>query len=259
MLKLVRVAFILLPSCLLSLSALASTEEFTWEGEIIPGQSLEIKGVNGSVEAAPSSDSRVQVTAIKTGRRDDPRSVQIEVVPHAGGVTVCAVYPGARNRCEPGPGGNLGSQNNDVEVEFRVAVPSGVNFVGRTVNGDVLARDIDSNGAGYTVNGDVGISCNGVGRAKTVNGSVEVAMYSVESDESLAFETVNGSVSLTLPANANADLRAGVLNGEIDSEFPLTVKGKWGPKQASATLGSGGLGLELKTVNGDIKLTKMAE
>jgi hypothetical protein len=43
--------------------------------------------------------------ATKHGRRSDPAEVEIEVVEHAGGVTICAVYPspGSRpNECRQG-------------------------------------------------------------------------------------------------------------------------------------------------------------
>ena len=46
------------------------------------------------------------MTAQRTGRRNDPEDVRLEVVEHAGGVTICAVYPSkdaARpNECRPG-------------------------------------------------------------------------------------------------------------------------------------------------------------
>src|SRR3954463_12572143 len=84
----------------------ASAQDFRWHGSIPQGQSIEIKGVNGDVRAEPSGSNEVEVVAEKHARRDDPDSVQIEVVPHAGGVTICAVYPsrgGARpNECQPG-------------------------------------------------------------------------------------------------------------------------------------------------------------
>ena len=65
-------------------------------------------------------------------------------MPHAGGVTICAVYPSrdARkpNECPPGDGGRMNVQNNDVSVRFTVRVPAGVTFVGKTVNGEIEAH-----------------------------------------------------------------------------------------------------------------------
>ena len=76
---------------------------------IAPGQAIEIKGVNGDVRAEPSGSNEVEVVAVKRAQRDNPESVRIEVVPHAGGVTICAVYPSRDgqqpNECLPGNDG----------------------------------------------------------------------------------------------------------------------------------------------------------
>src|SRR2546423_10605226 len=117
----------------------AAQGDFQWRGQLASGQAIEIKGVNGDVRAAASSSGDAEVTATRTARRSSPADVRIEVVPHAGGVTICAVYPTPAgrepNRCEPGGGGRSSTRDNDTVVHFDVHVPYGVGFVGRTVNG----------------------------------------------------------------------------------------------------------------------------
>src|SRR5262245_19774366 len=147
----------------------AQAEDFRWHGSIPQGKAIEIKGVNGDIRAEPSGSNEVEVTAEKRGNRDDPDSVRIEVVPHAGGVTICAVYPsrnGARpNECAPGSGGRNNVQNNDVTVRFTVRVPAGVNLIGTTVNGEVEANRLNGDVELMTVNGSVNFSTTGGGRA----------------------------------------------------------------------------------------------
>src|SRR6185503_3126326 len=81
-------------------------DDFEWKGTLRAGKTIEIVGVNGSIDASGSAGSEVQVTASKDGRRSDPREVEIVVVEHADGVTICAVYPSARrgeeNECKAG-------------------------------------------------------------------------------------------------------------------------------------------------------------
>ena len=43
-------------------------DEFTWSGALDVGDVIEIKGVNGSVIAEPTSGSRVEVRAVKKAR-----------------------------------------------------------------------------------------------------------------------------------------------------------------------------------------------
>ena len=71
-----------------------------------------------------------------------------------------------------------------------------------------------------------------------------------------SFKTVNGGITLTLPSVFDAELRAEVLNGNIRSEFPVTVTGQVSPRRLSGRIGGGGHDLTLSTVNGSITLLK---
>jgi hypothetical protein len=230
-----------------------SAESFEWSGEIAQGDVIEIKGVNGQLVATRTSGEEVEVTATRTGRRDDPNEVRIEVVEHDCGVTICAVYPREGNECLPGDRGRLSVRNNDVKVEFEVEVPDGVRFTGRSVNGSIRAEDLDSDVIAHTVNGAIDISTNGRAEAETVNGSIEADMGRADWDHDVSFETVNGSISLTLPEGVNADVRARTVNGRIRTDLPLTVR-EVGRRRLDGRLGDGGPELELETVNRSITL-----
>jgi hypothetical protein len=77
----------------LAATSWAGTEEFHWSGKVAAGAAIEIKGVNGAIVATGAPGADVEVTAVKKGRKSDPAGVKIDVVEHAGGVTICAVYP----------------------------------------------------------------------------------------------------------------------------------------------------------------------
>jgi DUF4097 and DUF4098 domain-containing protein YvlB len=237
----------------------AAAEDFQWRGRVAAGKTVEIKGVNGAVEATLADGDEVEVTATKRGRKSDPASVRVEAIEHAGGVTVCAVYPdvdGRRNQCRAGDGGGMNTRNNDVEVHFTVKVPRGVGFSPRTVNGDVEAADLEGDVDASTVNGSVQVSTSGRVEARTVNGSIRAQAGRADWTGDAAFKTVNGSITLTLPASAGAEVRAETVNGEIQTDFPLTVTGRISKRRLAGTIGGGGRTLELETVNGSIHLRK---
>jgi hypothetical protein len=238
----------------------AAAQDFTWAGAIPQGRAIEIKGVNGDVRAEPSGSNQVEVVAVKTARRDDPESVRIQVVPHDGGVTICAVYPsrnGARpNECAAGEGGRNNVQNNDVTVRFTVRVPAGVTFIGKTVNGDVEATRLNGDVVLTTVNGSATFSTTGGGRASTVNGSIRGEMGRADWNDTLSMSTVNGSITLTLPATLNTEVRASTVNGDITADFPVTVQGKVSRRRLEGTIGGGGRSLVLDSVNGSITLKR---
>lgn len=238
----------------------AAQTDFQWRGGLATGQTLEIKGVNGDVRAVASSTTDAQVAAAKSARRSDPNSVRIVSVPHAGGITICAVYPDVPgqepNRCEPGPESHMRTKDNDVQVRFDVQVPVGVRFVGRTVNGSVDGDALNGDAEGHTVNGSVKLSTSGVALGSTVNGSLDLTMGRADWGGGAKFSTVNGGITLRLPGYLAADLRASTVNGDIVSDFPIAFTGTMTRRSIRGTIGGGGQTLTLSTVNGGINLLK---
>ena len=241
-----------------ALAPLARPNDFSWHGPLKPGQSVEIKGVNGAIRVERASGTEVSVEAVKSGRHSDPNSVTVQAVPHESGITFCAVYPSgdwARpNECRPGSGGRMNVSNNDVKVEFTVRIPAGVHFIGRTVNGEVEAASLDGGVEAHTVNGKIRISTTGWAAGNTVNGSIVARLGNVAASKPLEFHTVNGAVEVEMPETINATIHASTVNGHISTDFPLMIRGKFSGREISGAIGQGGPELSLKTVNGSIEL-----
>ncbi len=233
-------------------------DDFRWSKALSSGKTLEIIGINGDIDARGGTGSEAIVTAVKRARRSDPEDVRIEVVEHADGVTICAVYPSRRssrpNECRPGGEGRNDTRDNDVQVHSTITVPRGARFIGRTVNGRVDAVALDGAAEAHSVNGSVTLETAGYGSATTVNGSIRARLGRADWSDDLEFTTVNGQIDITLPEGLNADVDASSVNGGIRTDFPLTVRGKWGPKRMTGKIGSGGRGLVLSTVNGGMEI-----
>ncbi len=233
-----------------------TTEEFDWSGTVAPGDKIEIKNIAGDVRASYTSGSEVVVQAIKTGQDDDPASVTIAVVEHADGVTICAVYPDVPgldpNECLPGAAGNLSSWQSDVQVEFTLLVPAGVEFVGRVVGGDVEGNNLRSDVFVVAVGGDVDVTTTGIAEATSTFGSVNIAIGRADPGRDLAFRTAHGNVTVRVPSNTNAEVLASTASGIIASEFQLQGTSR----TRTGTLGSGGPRLTLSTADGNVSLQK---
>jgi hypothetical protein len=230
----------------------------SWRGLVLQGNAIEIRGVNGDVRAAAASGQEVEVSAEMRGRRSNPADVRLDIVQHADGVTICALYPSPDSRpneCAPG-GGRMNVRDNDVTVTFTVRVPAGVRFIGHTVNGDVTADGLAAPLSIQTVNGDATFSTSAYGDAKTVNGSIRGSLGSSQWNQALKFKTVNGSISLDLPSDISTDVEAETVNGSISTEFPMTVTGKVNPRHLTGTIGGGGRSMDLETVNGSVTLKR---
>lgn len=256
--RLMRGAMIMAGLVLASTTPLVG-QDFNWSGSVDRGDEVEIRGINGAIEAVAASGNQVRVTATKKeGRRGSASDVTIEVVEHSGGVVICAMYPNKpgkeENRCSPHDS-HMSNHDNDTEVRFRVEVPAGVNLAVGTVNGEVEVRRVDGDVKASTVNGSVEVESNGNVEASTVNGSIEARMgQDLKSD--LSFNTVNGSITVALPSGASADVRASTVNGDLESDFPLTIQGRFSNRRMRGQIGGGGHDLELSTVNGGITLRR---
>jgi len=245
---------------LLAAPAFAATADFHWSRAIGSARTVEIRNINGAIHAEASKDGTLEVTAIRSSKKHDPESVEINVFEVDGRLTFCTLYPSRPgfppNTCDERGNTSHSSSNSDVEVTYRVKVPAGVTLEARTVNGDVEARGMRGPVDANTVNGEIRITTSSWAEASTVNGGVAVAMSASGWPDGLDFRTVNGSIVLDFSDAPNAELRAETMHGGIDSEFPLQVNGTIRRNRVQGRLGSGGPELALATLNGSIELRR---
>jgi len=246
----------------LSVFTLAQDEgrDFHWTGKLSPDQIVEIKNLNGKIEArGDSSSDQIEVTAEKSG--PDADLVKIEVVPSAEGVTICAIYPGGSTNaksgpCEPGEKWHVDSHNSKVKVDFTVRVPMNLRFAATSINGSVTADDMGRFVRADSVNGSVRVSTKQWAELSSVNGSLEARMGSADWTGTLKISTVNGSIDLTMPSELHADVRFSSVNGHLDTDYPLSVSGSIGNHRVDGRVGNGGRKLVLDTVNGSVRLKR---
>jgi hypothetical protein len=235
--------------------------DFHWSASMKPGQTLEIIGRNGGIEASGASGESAQVQATKETHGDS--QVFVEVVEYSDGVTICAVYakdtkPG---RCHRGGADSEDSHGwswhgERSKLTFNVQVPRGVLFKALTTNGGIRAHEMNSVVEASTTNGNVDVSTSEWASARTTNGSVTVNMGSAKWNGEVELTSTNGSVHASLPAAAEFKVRASTTNGGIHTDFPVTVQGTFGAKDLSGTVGGGGRDLRVATTNGGIELRK---
>ncbi|NKB89507.1 MAG: DUF4097 family beta strand repeat protein [Acidobacteria bacterium] len=241
-------------------SAQEAEEEFNWAGSVARGDHIEIQNLNGPIAAEYTSGDRVEVVAYKEGPRDHIEEVDIEVVEHANGVTICSVYPnrdGRSNVCGPGDDANLNNNGkNKTRVTFTVRVPAGVDLIADTMNGRVTTDDMQSNLRLETMNGAITADSTGWIHAETMNGAVDVAMGSADWTGGLELSSMNGSIEVALPGSADVDVDAETMNGRVTSDFDgVEIRGRR-KNHANGTIGSGGRDLDLSTMNGSIRIRR---
>jgi hypothetical protein len=231
-----------------------------------PGQVLEVQGIVGEVIAEYTDGTTAEVVAVKEGREADFDEVEIRVVEEREGYTICAVYhahaargTGCDNNHDDDDRGER-QHSIDVEVDYVVRVPAGVDFHGSMVSGDVRADDLRSDVHANTVNGDINVSTTETAWANTVSGSMDIEMGATDWRE-LEFHTVSGDITLWLPVGIDTDVDFGSLSGDLDSDFDITMTGRqsrrWVGSEVEGHIGSRGeRSLSLNTVSGDVRLRR---
>jgi hypothetical protein len=229
--------------------------EFHWTGKLPAEDVVVIKNINGDINATGSSNTdEIEVTAEKTG--EGAEDVKIQVVKLNDGILICALYPGFFNSGNCESDSHFGNNHNHAKVMFTVHMPQNLRFTGKSVNGGVNVTSMGRYVEATSVNGSIRVSTQSWASATSVNGSIEARIGRTDWSGNLEFKTVNGSITLALPANASTEVDFKSVNGRLDSDFPLTVQGSIGVHSVHGTLGGGGRSLEIKTVNGSGELRK---
>jgi hypothetical protein len=244
-----------------------TNDDFHWTGQLGAGRWLVVKNLNGSIRVEPASGDRAEVVGEKRWRRGDPDDVQFKVVKFGRNdenVLICALWSEDDQCDEEGYGGRGRGRHRhnsgDVSVQFTVKLPAGVKVDVSTVNGDVDVSGARAEVAAHTVNGGVEtVTSVGPVNAGTVNGDVDVRIDRLTGDDDLEFNTVNGSVTVTLPADFSGEVNMTTVNGRFRTDFPVTVNGAIDPRRLRATIGKGGRRLSVHTVNGSLELRKLPE
>ncbi len=233
-------------------------EAFRWANPVPAGRQVWIRNTNGEITVEPSDGPELLVVAEKSWRRSAPELVSIVAVPHEGGVTFCALWEARESRCDAGGEYQIsGPKRNDVAVRFTVHLPPGVLVDVSTVNAKVSIADAAAPVVIHTVNGAIeAATSQGPVSATSVNGTIDVAIRALGPDGDVELQTVNGSITASLPRNLNAELDASTVNGRVETDYPMMVSGRVNPRHLTARIGSGGPRLAIRTENGSVRLVE---
>jgi hypothetical protein len=218
----------------------AKQNEINWRGKVAAGGIVDIFGVMGDIQAEASAGNEVEVIALNQGNQDELSQVDIRVEESEGGVRVCAAYPNVEGIGGPQCLESLEWSSNqwnegdvrlrykngkrqsvrliDVQVRFKVRIPMGVSFIARTLRGDITASF----------------------------GTAEIS-------SAIDLVTLGGNVSLEAPKAFNAHVS--LKGGEIETDFPIIVVGRFPGSGVEGSIGQGGPKITL-SAGGDVVLRR---
>ena len=233
-----------------------------------PGSSFAAQTHNGSITITGADVTDCNLTATITARaitEEDAKKlaerVKIKLEPWGDKLTTKIDKPTFRF-------------NQSVSVSLDVTVPNNTDLELTTHNGSIRITDITGRLNATTHNGKVTAEqISGTTELRTHNGSVicreisgdtqlkthngNVKLYYSEAAPSvcnISLITYNGGIDLTTPSNFSGEVEASTHNGSINTELPITVKGKVSRRKLTGKIGAGQGKLHLETHNGSIKI-----
>ncbi len=240
---------------LFSLSALADvTETENFSFDVKPGARVSVENINGDIDVVGDSVKQVKVVAHKKAGKQEYMD-ELEIV-----VDASEEHVRIETRHPDSSGGwfNWGS-NSSGSVSYELLVPMDVDLDSiDTVNGDVNIESVDGEVKAGTVNGTIEVSgANADVDLETVNGSIKAVFDELGSGQRVKADTVNGKITIYLPADASARIVAETVNGSIDGDdFGLEVEKGFVGRDLDGEIGGGDARVSLDAVNGSIRIKK---
>jgi len=230
-------------------------EEFHQTYPLSPTGRVSLENINGGVQIKVWDRAAVQVDAVKKAYRKDRLSeAKIEVNATEENIRIKTEYPDENQTFR----GDEGRYNNPATVEYTLTVPRKAVLESiEMVNGAIDIDGVEGNVKASSINGRVNArGLLGEAKLSTINGPLEATFTQLDESKPISLASVNGNVTLVIPSNANASVRAGTVHGGISSDFALKVKhGEYVGHSMDGQIGTGGPRIKLGNVNGAIRIT----
>jgi hypothetical protein len=230
-------------------STSASVDEIRKTFELRPGEKVSIQGINGQVEIQTSDTKTAEVYVKRTA--DDSNSLQrrqMIVEQNADGLLVRSrqVYNGVWSHLF----------GHDPKEEVIIKAPRQIALALRGINGRVFSGDIDGTLEMKGLNGRAELGqVNESATIDGINGAIVVGLNKL-GERGVQIHGVNGPIELKLAAGLNADLSAKGMNGNVKSEISEVTVEKENWSNYSARIGKGGPEIEIRGINGNVRLTR---
>ena len=216
---------------------------------------VSLENINGGVQIKVWDRAAVQVDAFKKAYKQHRLAeAQIQVNATEESIRITTEYPRGNQNFR----NDERRYDNPAIVEYILTVPRKAMLESvELVNGSLDIDGVEGSVKASSINGRVnarGLSSDV--RLSTVNGQLQATFTQLDESRPITLGSVNGNVTVIIPSNSNAAVRAATVHGDISSDFGLKVKhGEYVGHSMDGQIGSGGPRIKISNVNGSIKLS----
>jgi DUF4097 and DUF4098 domain-containing protein YvlB len=194
------------------------------------GGTLRLKNFSGDVRITGVPGNEVVIHAVRRATRERLDNIKLDIAVDGPTISIEA------NRRAPNWEEH---DNNVVETQFEIQVPSATSLDLHAFSGDLIVRE---------TTGDV--------EAKTFSGNIDLDLSSARAAPDLKAETFSGNITTRVPPGSNGRVAFHTFSGDLRSDLPLILH-DGSRRNITGDLGSGsGSKLDFKTFSGDLRLVK---
>src|SRR6266850_5472219 len=231
-------------------------EEFHQTYPLAATGRVSVENLNGGVQIKVWDRAAVQVDAIKHAyRRERLTEAKIDVNSSEENIRIKTDYP---DQNQTFTSDERGRYENPAIVDYILTVPRQAVLESiELINGPIGIDGVEGSVKASSINGPV--TARGLlGEAKlsTINGPLQATFTRLDDSKPISMDSINGPVTLIIPSDSNAMVRASTVHGDISNDFGLEVKhGEYVGHDLAGQIGTGGPRIKLGNVNGPIRIT----
>jgi DUF4097 and DUF4098 domain-containing protein YvlB len=221
---------------------------------------ISLENISGAVKITAWDRNEVKLDAVKRAyTRERLDEVKIGIVSDANSLDISTEYPERNYRYNDN---NKDRRESHARVDYTLTVPRGARLDGvELVSGSLDIEGLTGDVKASLVSGSVtarGLS--GEAKLSTVSGRLDATFNRLDAAKPISLGSVSGQLIVTIPSDANAQLRASTVSGQITNDFGLPVRrGDYVGRDLAGTLGSGGPRIKLSNVSGQISIKHAAD
>jgi len=216
---------------------------------------VSLENINGGVQIKVWDRAAVQVDAVKRAyRRERLAEARIEVNATEENIRIKTEYPNENQNFRS----DERRYDNPAIVEYTLTVPRKALLESiELINGALDIDGVEGSVKASSINGRLNArGLLGEARLSTINGALNATFTQLDESKPVSLVSVNGSVTLVIPSNANAAVKASTVHGGISTDFGLKIKhGEYVGHSMEGQIGTGGPRIKLVNVNGGIRIT----